>query len=229
MTQVRAVYVRLAGGDVVPVNADSSMTAGDLKRELGFDTRDYLVLVNGVRVGDGERILNYVRSDSDEVEIVPITDVGSHFFNFLTGEKRLRQEDTLLRKFGFKKMGERRYVAPASACGRVFRMYVTLPETFPYSRPVITIDDRWFAGKHPCIADRGEEIEIHFHDEDWEPWMHAHHLAFNALRFLKGLDRSKPLLNFPPSVWGDAGWWIGNQVESCIRSVIELLKCIERR
>ncbi len=193
MAQERVVYVQLVGGDSVPVNVDANMTAGDLKRELGFDEREFIVRVNNVTLRDDERILDFVRSERDSVEILPVTDVGRISRNFLTGEERFRLEDTLLRRIGFSRIGERRYVAAARACGRIFRIYVTLPETFPYSRPVITIDDRWFAGKHRCIVDRGNEIEVHFHDSDWEPWMHAHHLALNALRFLNSLGRRDPL------------------------------------
>ncbi len=193
------------GADVVPMYVDANMTAGDLKRELNLDSRDYIVRVNDVTLTDEEKILRYITSDRDEVEVLPVTDVGSSdslSSNFLTGEKRLRQEETLLRRIGFVPVKDRknRYVGIVRACGRTFKMFVTLPETFPYSRPIITINDPWFLNKHPCIIRRGWEVEIHFHDEDWNPRMHASQLALNAIRFLKSFERDYCPL-------GGAGVW----------------------
>ena len=189
--QEKVVNVRI-GADLVPMHVDAEMTAGDLKRELNLNRRDYIVRVNNGTLTDGEKILRYIASDRDEVEILPVTDVGASASSiFLTGERRHRQEEVLLRKIGFVPVKDRRnrYVGIVRACGRTFKMFVTLPETFPYSRPVITINDPWFLNKHPCIVRRGMEIEIHFHDEDWDPRMHASQLALNAIRFLKSFER----------------------------------------
>ncbi len=176
------------GADKVPVEIDERTTAGDIKRMLGRTGKDWKLLVNNVALSDNEKVMPKLTGKDDEIMIVPRTDVGFSS-NFLTGEKRLKQEETLLRRMGFLPDGYRKYSGLFMACGRIVKMTVYLPQTFPYSRPIITIDDPYFLGKHPCIIRSSYGIEVHFHDYDWKPWMHASELVAQAISFLKSFEK----------------------------------------
>jgi hypothetical protein len=178
------------GADKVPVEIDERTTAGDVKRKLGRAGDDWKLLVNNVALSDEEKILPKLTGKDDEIALVPRTDVGSSSI-FLTGEKRLKQEETLLRRMGFLPDGYRRYSGLFMAGDRIVKMSVYFPATFPYSRPIITIDDPYFLGKHPCIIRSSYGIEVHFHDSDWKPWMHASELAAQAISFLKSLVKRR--------------------------------------
>jgi len=181
----RTVYVRV-GTDKVPVEIDEKTTAGDIKKKLG--RTDMILTVNGNTVADSDKILPLLTEGENDVRLMPESPVGS-LFPFFTGEKRLRQEETLLREIGFVPTGARRFSGFVRTGSRIVKMHVYLPSTFPYSRPIITIDDPYFLEKHPCIMERDYGIEVHFHDEDWKPWMHAADLAVQAIAFLKSVER----------------------------------------
>ena len=70
-------------------------------------------------------------------------------------------------------------------------MTVYLPSTFPYSRPIITIDDPSFLGRHPCIMLNEHGIEVHFKDNYWKPWMHASELVVQAISFLRSIEKRR--------------------------------------
>ncbi len=186
----------LIGADRVPVEIDERTTARDVKRKLGRDSSEWMLLVNNVVLGDKEKILPKLTGKDDDIRLVPKTDVGSSLI-FLTGEKRMKQEETLLRGMGFVPDGHRKYSGLFMACGRIFKMTVYLPPTFPYSRPIITIDDPYFLGKHPCILRSSYGIEVHFHDSDWKPWMHAADLAAQAVSFLKSFEKKEEERDVP--------------------------------
>ena len=196
----RTVYVRV-GTDKVPVEIDEKTTAGDIKRKLG--RTDMILTVNGNTVADSDKILPLLTEGENYIRLMPESPVGSSSL-FFTGEKRLKQEETLLREIGFVPTGARRFSGFVRAGSRIVKMHVYLPSTFPYSRPIITIDDPYFLGKHPCIMQRDYGIEVHFHDEDWKPWMHAADLAVQAIAFLKSVEKR-------------CGRWIPEELISLLR------------
>jgi len=184
----RTIYIRI-GTDKVPVEIDEKTTAKDIKKKLGREND--VLMVNGNTIGDNDKILPLLTEGENIVQLVPRTPVGSSFF---IGEMRLMQEETLLRELGFIPSGHRKFSGLVKVGNKIIVMTVYLPSTFPYSRPIITIDDPSFLGKHRCIIPNEHGIEVHFHDSDWKPWMHASELVVQAISFLRSLGRKR--------------WWI---------------------
>ena len=180
----RLVHVRV-GCEIKDVVIDENTTAEDLIRAVGAKPEMSLLLVNGISVYRKDRILPLLK-EGEDIRVLPRV-----LFNFLTGEERLRQEETLLREIGFLPAGKNRFRGLVKAGRKVIEMEVILPSTFPYTRPLIMISDRSFLGKHPCIMLRENGIEVHFHDEDWKPWMHASDLVVQASDFLGMVERRK--------------------------------------
>lgn len=182
----RVVYVRI-GNRKEPVEIDRRTTAADILRKVGADPENYILTVNGASKAPEDKILPLLTGD-DDLRVFPRTEVGS-FPIFLTGRRRMKQEETLLREICFHPIAENVFRGVVKAGNRVLDMDVIFPATFPYARPMILIYDRWFIGKHPCIIPRREGIEVHFRDEEWKPWMHAVELVSNTVDFLERVTR----------------------------------------
>ena len=102
----------------------------------------------------------------------------------------MKQEETLLREIGFVPIGAGIFRGVVKAGKKLVDMDIIFPATFPYARPIVVIHDPSFLGKHPCIIQRDYGIEVHFHDEDWKPWMHAVDLVVLAADFLERVENS---------------------------------------
>lgn len=183
----RTVHIRV-GTDKIPVEIDERTTARDIKRKLG--RRDMVLIVNGNTVADDDKILPLLTEGENDIRLVPNTPVGSSF-PFFIGEMRLKQEETLLRELGFVPSGYREFSGFVRVGNKIISMTVYLPSTFPYSRPIITIDDPSFLDKHPCIMLNEHGIEVHFKDNYWKPWMHASELVAQAISFLRSIEKRR--------------------------------------
>ena len=181
----RTVYVRV-GSRKEAVEIDGNTTAEELIRKLGGDPERDVITVNGSSTAPGDKIFPLLTGEDDDIRLVPKAKVGrtASTSNFLANQKRLKQEETLLREIGFYPAGRGVYRGLVRAGGKVIEMDVLLPATFPYTRPIIVIHDPSFLGKHPCIIQREFGIEVHFYDSDWKPWMHAADLVVQAVDFL---------------------------------------------
>ncbi|RLI82418.1 hypothetical protein DRP04_03970, partial [Archaeoglobales archaeon] len=179
----RVVYVRV-GARKEEIEIDGNTTAEDVIRAVGGDPETYVLIVNGNSLCRKDKVLPLLAEGENDVRILPKAKVG-HSSYFLTGDARLRQEETLLREIGFLPAGKNRFTGLVKVGKRVIEMDAVLPSTFPYARPIILIHDYSFLGKHPCIMQRDYGIEVHFHDEDWKPWMHAVDLVVLAADFLE--------------------------------------------
>lgn len=207
----RTIYVRV-GPNKVPVEVDEKTTARDIKRMLGA-SKDYVLTINGNAVSDNDKILPLLTEGENTVTLAPPTVVGSSSFSFFTGEMRLKQEETLLREIGFFPSGHREFSGLVKVGDRVIMMKVYLPSTFPYSRPIITINDPSFLGRHPCILRSSYGIEVHFHDSCWKPWMHASELVVQAISFLRSLEKRR----------GGSSWASLGELRRMMREYIDLL------
>ncbi len=183
----RTIHIRV-GTDKIPVEIDERTTAKDIKRKLG--RTDMVLIVNGNTLADDDKILPLLTEGENDIRLVPNTPVGSSF-SFFTGKMRLKQEETLLRELGFLPSGYREFSGLVKVGDRIIRMRVYLPSTFPYSRPIITIDDPSFLGRHPCIMLNERGIEVHFQDSYWKPWMHASELVAQAIGFLRSIEKRR--------------------------------------
>ena len=187
MGERRVVYVRV-GARKEEIEIDGNTTAEDVIRAVGGDPEMDVLMVNGNSLGRKDRVLPLLVEGENDVRVLPKAKVG-HSSYFLTGEARLRQEETLLREIGFLPSRRNTFTGLVKVGKRILEMEVVLPSTFPYSRPVVLIHDHSFLGKHPCIMLRENGIEIHFHDEDWKPWMHAVDLVVLATDFLERVEK----------------------------------------
>jgi len=124
----RKIYVEI-GDSTVPVAIDENTSARDIKRQLGAE--DYNLRVNDVMLSDNERILPLLREGSNTIRLLPPAIVGSKPFYFFEHEYRLAQEETLLRRRGFYRTGSG-FTGPFVAGGKVYRMFVLIPETFHF-------------------------------------------------------------------------------------------------
>lgn len=187
----RTVYVRI-GTRKEAVEIDGNTTAEELIRKLGGDPERDVITVNGSSTGPRDKIFPLLTGEDDDIRLVPKAKVGrSTTFNFLTDQKRMKQEETLLREMGFYPLGRGVYRGLVRAGRKVIEMDVIFPATFPYARPIIVIHDLSFLGKHPCIIQREFGLEVHFHDSDWKPWMHAADLVVQAVDFLERVSRRR--------------------------------------
>ena len=188
MGEKKFVNVRVGARHVL-VEIDNNTTAEDIIRMVGGDPERDVLTVNSTTRGRKDRILPLLTGRDDDVRVISRAKVGSLYF--LTGEKRLRQEETLLREIGFFPSGRNRFTGPVMVGKRIVEMEVILPLTFPYARPIILVHDHSFLGRHPCIMLREEGVEIHFRDEDWKPWMHAADLVVLASDFLERVEKNR--------------------------------------
>ena len=185
----RKIYVEI-GDSTVPVAIDEKTRAKDIKRQLGAE--DYNLRVNDVTLSDNERILPLLREGSNTIRLLPPAIVGSKPFYFFEPGDRLAQEETLLRRRGFYRT-KSGFTGLFVAGGKVYRMFVLIPETFPFSRPRIFVNDPSLAKLHECILEADGMAEIHFHEYSWNPGRHIVDLVDHAVLFLKSFlgERTK--------------------------------------
>ena len=97
MEERKVVYVKI-GERKEEVEVDGKTTAADILREIGADPKRHMLILNALQ--EPRRTKYSLLTGDDELRVVTKTKVGSSF-NFFTGKKRIKVEETLLRELGF--------------------------------------------------------------------------------------------------------------------------------
>jgi hypothetical protein len=100
---------------------------------------------------------------------------------------RSKQEETLMREIGFIPVNGNWYVGSAVINGEIKTISVFVPQTFPYSKPKVYVDDADFYGLHQCVFADGYGVFVHIESKSWKPSMHIAELTTISIAFLKSL------------------------------------------